>query len=88
VPADRRAELEAELAPVFELFQPTAELVRELRQQAEQDAAGIRSQAEAAGRQLAEDARSEAPTERAAAMAARLADVEIEKEEIMATGRA
>jgi hypothetical protein len=48
----------------------------------------VSSLADEAGRQLVADARAQSVSERATAMAARLASVEIEKESIMATGRA
>jgi hypothetical protein len=80
--------LEAELAPVFQLLEASAERARELREQAEGDATAVRGEAEKAGRQILAEAQAQMASVRAAAMAARLASIEGETARIVAAGRA
>jgi len=88
VPADRTAELEGELSPVFATLEGVQRRTAELETTAEHDARQRRAAAVEEGRQLIARARAGAAGARAQAVDARLALAEAECHEVLAAGQA
>ena len=84
VPADRTAELEAELTPVFAALEEAQRQTAASVAQAEGEAAEQRSAAHAEGRKLVAEARAGAASARVAAATRRLALAEAERATILA----
>jgi cell division septum initiation protein DivIVA len=87
VPADRTAELEAELAPVFNVLEGTTTRARQIREQADRDAAGIMDRARQASDEIVAEARAQVASARARATAAGLDQAEQARRRILAAGR-
>ena len=87
-PADRGAELEAELAPVLAALEETQRSAAAVAATAERQAAAARVRAAAHGERLVADARNGRAAARAGAYARRLGDADREREQLLAAGRA
>jgi len=86
VPADRTAELEAELTPVLAALDDSQRRAIELVSMAEHQAAQRRAAATEQGRRVIANARARAGPARAEAAAERLAVAEPERTKVLSTG--
>ena len=87
VPADRDAEAERELDPVFAELRSSLQFSQEVVSTAEKEAERRRAYGHEQARQILDEARSGAAAARAQAAAARLAAGELECRRVLAEGR-
>lgn len=87
VPADRVAELAAELAPVFDLLEPTQKQSNAIRAQADDEADRRRAEALAGADAKVGAARRRAESERAATAAGLARSADVEAAQILAGAR-
>lgn len=88
VPVDRVAEVEEELAPIFELLEEAGRRAGQLVAEGERDAALARARASDEARRLVAEARAQVEAQRAEAAASTLARAADERRVVLAEGRA